>query len=190
MKAAVIGGSFDPVHNGHLYIGEELRKQRNYEKIFYIPTFIPPHKQNKTKVSPLHRLEMLSRALKESEGSILDCEILRGGVSYTLDTINFLFNTLPITGKIGLVIGDDLVPGFKKWYRWQDLITKVDIIVAHRISDSEIPFDVPHSYLSNLILPLSSETIRKRIEEDKAFRYLVPEAVYHYISDYGLYKDE
>lgn len=189
MRTILIGGSFNPVHNGHLYIGEEVRKQLNYEQILYVPSFIPPHKENASTVTPFQRIGMLSLALDENEGDILDCEIERGGVSYTIDTVKYLYKTNTVTGKIGLVIGDDLVEGFKKWYRWEDLISMVDLYVVHRKFKKEVDFDIPHSYLKNLMLPLSSADIRKRISAGKAYRYLVPERVYFYIKKHGLYRE-
>ncbi len=188
MKTAVIGGTFNPVHNGHLYIGEEIRIQGNYERVFYIPSHIPPHKQNVSSVAPVRRMEMLSLALEKNEGIVLDCEMTRGGISYTIDTIQFLYENYSISGKIGLVIGDDLVKGFKNWFKWRDLVSMVDLLVVHRNFKDDIKFDVPHRYFSNLMLPFSSENIRKRISEGKAFRHLVPESVYFYIKKYGLYR--
>ncbi len=190
MKTVLIGGSFNPVHNGHLYIGEEVRKQLNYEKILYVPTFIPPHKESVSAVTPLQRLEMLFLALDGNEGAVLDCEITRGGVSYTYDTVAYLYDTQAVTGKVGLVIGDDLLEGFTKWYRWKDLSSMVDLYVVHRKFRSEIHFEIPHVYLNNLMLPLSSGNIRKRIAQGRAFRYLVPERVYAYIEDHGLYREQ
>ena len=189
MRTILVGGSFNPVHNGHLYIGEEVRKQLNYEQVLYVPSFIPPHKENASTVTPFQRLEMLSLALDENEGDILDCEIVRGGISYTVDTVQYLYKTNAVTGKVGLVIGDDLVEGFKKWHRWEDLASMVDLFVVHRKFKKEVDFDIPHSYLKNLMLPLSSENIRKRISEGKAYRYLIPEPVYFYIKTHGLYRE-
>ncbi len=188
MRTILIGGTFNPVHNGHLYIGEEVRKQLHYEQILYVPSSIPPHKENTTAVTPLQRLEMLSLALGKNKGSVLDCEISRGGISYTVDTVQYLYKTADITGKIGLVIGDDLVEGFKKWHRWEELISMVDLYVVHRKFAAEVSLDIPHTYLENLVLPLSSEDIRKRIAGGEAFRYLVPEPVYFYIKRHGLYR--
>ena len=188
MRTVLVGGTFNPVHNGHLYIGEEVRKQLHYEQILYVPSSIPPHKENTTAVTPLQRLEMLSLALDKNEGNVLDSEIVRGGISYTVDTVQYLYKTADITGKIGLVIGDDLVEGFKKWHRWEELISMVDLYVVHRKFAAEVSLDIPHTYLENLVLPLSSEDIRKRIAGGKAFRYLVPEPVYFYIKRHGLYR--
>ena len=107
-----------------------------------------------------------------------------------MDTIEYLYKRYPITGKIGLIIGDDLVPGFPGWRRVEDLLKVVDIIVAYRLRREPFPYPVPITYVENLLIPISSSDIRKRVQEGKAFRYLVPEPVYEYICSQGLYRND
>ncbi len=189
MKTVVFGGTYNPVHNGHLYIGEEIRKQLGYERILFIPSNIPPHKAADRKTKAAHRIHMLEYALEKSPFSIEKCEIHRGGTSYTIDTIDFLRDKYRISDKIGLVIGDDLVDGFKKWHRWEELIEKVNLIIVHRNFKKEQTIDLPHRYLNNLLIPVSSREIRRRIRKGMAYRYLVPEKVYAYIVENQLYLD-
>lgn len=187
MKTVVIGGTYNPVHNGHLYIGEEIRKQLGYERILFVPSNIPPHKEADEKTPVIHRLKMLEYALEKSSFQIEKCEIERGGTSYTVDTVNYLKNKYSITGKPALVIGDDLIAGFKRWYRWEELVSKVDIVVVHRNYKKRLEFEIPHRYIDNLLIPVSSRDIRERVGKGYAYRYLVPERVYEYIEKNKLY---
>jgi len=187
MRTVILGGTFNPVHNGHLYIGEEIKKQCNYEQILYIPSSIPPHKNTTSSTTPSQRLHMLKLALEGNEAKVMDYEIKRGGVSYTLDTVKYLYRNFDITGTLGLVIGDDLLADFRKWYKWEELLRQIDLIVVHRNSEGEIFSDIPHRWIKNILLPLSSGEIRRRIKQKLAFRYLLPEEVFFYIKDHNLY---
>jgi len=189
VKTVVIGGTFNPVHIGHLYLAEEVRTQGGYERVIFVPSHIPAHKNPDYCTSPQHRLEMLSRAVKESDYIVVDdCEMRRGGISYTYDTILDLQQRYNIEGAPGLVIGDDLVEGLPKWKLWEELHEMVDLIIAHRLYTDKVPCSWPHTYIDNLVLPISSSAIRSRVEEGCVFRYLVPDEVYHYILTNGLYR--
>jgi len=189
MKAAVLGGTFDPVHIGHLYLAEEVLISYGYDHIFLIPTYSPPHKEQSGKINSQDRFFLLKTAVqKRDEFIVEDCELKREGVSYTIDTINYLLSNYPIQEKPGLVIGDDLIDGFKKWKSVDKLIKNCDILVAKRQWRNKREFDVPHRYIDNVILPISSTDIRRRIEEGMAYRYLVPDSVYEHIENKKLYK--
>ena len=187
MKTVVIGGTYNPVHNGHLYIGEEIKKQLGYERILFVPSNVPPHKAADEETASVHRIKMLEYALEKSSFQIEKCEIERGGTSYTIDTISYLTEKYDITGRPALVIGDDLVAGFKKWHRWEELVSKADLVVVHRNYREKLEFDLPHRYIDNLMIPVSSRDIRERVRKGYAYRYLIPEKVYEYIEENKLY---
>jgi nicotinate-nucleotide adenylyltransferase len=117
-----------------------------------------------------------------------DCEIRRRGTSYTMETIDYLSSAYPVEGRIGLIIGDDLIGGFQTWKMVDRLLSTVDIIVAHRESPESVTFPGKATFLENALLPISYSEIRKRVREKRAFRYLVPEAVYRCIERENLYK--
>ena len=190
MRAAVLGGTFDPVHMGHLYLAEETLRSLRYDRIFLIPAKVPPHKKESGKVSPEIRIHLLRKAVEgRKEFIVEDCEIKRDGTSYTVDTVKYLFSNYSIQGKLGLVIGDDLVGGFGNWRSVDDLIQMVDLVVAKRNFRNPVDFTYPHTYLDNLIIPISSTEIRNRIAEKKPYRYLIPENVYSVIQRDSLYID-
>jgi len=208
MRVAIIGGSFNPVHNGHLALADAVVKEFGYDKILFIPAFCSPDKKIYSGVSAKDRLTMLELAIKNNPSfEIETCELERKGISYTIDTINYLYkkynanihtNNMQkqvsadvLNGKIGLVIGDDLEKGFCNWKNAKLLAQKTDIIVAHRIMQSN-SFDstvveFEKKELSNAILPISSSGIRLAIQQKKAWRYFVPSDVYNYIEAKDLY---
>ena len=213
MKIAMLGGSFNPIHIGHLILADSVCKNLGYDKILFVPTAIPPHKELSCDIAASDRFEMTRLAVLgderfEAEG----CEIERGGVSYTYDTICFLEQKYAsvLTGKIGLVMGEDLIADYDKWYRASELAQKTDLILAVRPKDSELKaefqnsptekygkkpmqgvnrenFPFPHKIVENPRIELSSSEIRQKIAEDGAWRYLVSERVFEYIIERNLY---
>ncbi|OJF76543.1 MAG: nicotinate (nicotinamide) nucleotide adenylyltransferase [Treponema sp. CETP13] len=218
MKLAIIGGSFNPIHNGHLALADTVVKELGYDKVLFVPAFYPPHKELATiGVTNKDRLEMVKLAIMNNDAfQIETCEFDRQGVSYTIDTIDYLYkkygttsdksvNDSSIYGKIGLVVGDDLVNGFSAWKKAKLLAKKTDIIIAQRIMKTDDFGSVnpltqsissccnlnsetyPHVELKNAVLPISSAGIRASIHDDKAWRYLVSPSVYNYIKANNLY---
>ena len=218
MKIAVLGGSFNPIHLGHLALADEVCTQLGYDKVLFIPTHTPPHKQMNDAPRAERRLQMVQAACRHDKRFVAeDCEIKRQGVSYTYDTILYLQKKYEgkLTDKIGLVMGDDLLPGFHLWNHAKELSELCQIIIARRPSDKDTsrmsrhankavgdyantvapeqfaPEDDPllqnASQLDNPMLSISSTDIRYRIAEGKAFKFLVPPAVYDCILRRNLY---
>ncbi len=187
MRTIIIGGTFNPIHNGHLYISEELKLQLGYERVLFIPSNFQAHKSRSDLVSTTNRVKMINLALEDNTALIDLCEIDRGGVSYMVDTVKDIGSKFSISGKIGLFIGDDLISGMENWHNVDELLKLVDIVVAHRDSEEEYKTAIPHKYLDNVSIHISSSDIRRRIREGRAFRYLVPEKVYDYILKKDLY---
>lgn len=134
MKIAVYGGSFNPIHCGHLTIADETLRL-GYDKVLFVPTFIAPHKHLSASVSPASRLAMLEAAIGDNPRfEIEPCEIQRGGVSYTIDTIRFLLDKYRgrLEGKLGLLMGQEIAAEFYKWKEAEQLAAFCDIIIASR----------------------------------------------------------
>jgi nicotinate-nucleotide adenylyltransferase len=188
MKTLIIGGTFNPVHIGHLMLADEVRSAFGYGRVLFIPAYRPPHKTIESNSTAEQRLAMLRLATRDFPGAIVeDCELARGSVSYTIDTIEYILKNYDTEGAPGLVIGDDLVDGFSSWREPERIASSADLIVAHRLFRERQPFAYRHEYMDNFLLPLSSTDIRQRIMSGKPWRYLVPEAVYRYIDENHVY---
>lgn len=188
MRTAVLGGTYNPVHIGHIFLAEELLCEYGYERVLMIPSYKPPHKEIDGAIDGLVRCEMLRRGVAGYENILVDdIEIQRKGYSYSIDTVRALREKYECTGKIGFVIGDDLLEGFSRWKSPDELAAEVDLLVAHRTTEDRCSFTYPHRYISNKLFVLSSSEIRRRVAKGMAYRQLVTEGVYQYIKEKGLY---
>ncbi|MDR2070986.1 MAG: nicotinate (nicotinamide) nucleotide adenylyltransferase [Treponema sp.] len=188
MKLAILGGSFNPVHLGHLWLADAALSVLGYDRIILVPAFISPFKPGARETSPADRLDMLAASIPGDPRIIVDnCEIKRGGVSYTIDTIADIRRRYCPAGKPGLIIGDDLVPAFSQWRRAEDIAAETDIIIAHRESAEPAAFPYPCTPLNNAIMELSSAAVRERIQNGEPWRSLVPQGARFIIEDRRLY---
>ena len=188
VRAVILGGTFNPVHYGHLFVADEVRSAFGYDVAILVPAYQPVHKNLAPILAPAHRLEMLRRAVAGREGFIVDgSEIERSGPSYSIDTVLEMIPRHGIVGKPGFVIGDDLVAGFPTWKNVERLAQVVDLIVARRTLAGPVRLKYPHRTVMNSILPISSSEIRERIAEGRSVRFLLPDAVLDYIREQGLY---
>lgn len=192
MKIAILGGTFDPPHLGHLILADTVITNHNYDKVIFIPAKIPPHKSISGKVSNEDRLNMLKLSIEDDERFLLDeYELNNEGVSYTINTLNYLYNNYNIEGKIGLIIGADLVRDFDKWREPEKIAEISNITVVNREDDKNLYKEHIDKYNIKVIMApridISSSLIRNRIKENKGFRYFVTNKVYKYIKEKKLY---
>lgn len=196
---ALFGGSFDPVHLGHLYLIHTVYNNTRYKKFILVPVATNNFKRYKTPTHPKDRLEMLRIATEEYKKLypedcniqfvIEDCEIRRGGVSYTYDTVKTIYQKYEFDGKLGLVMGDDLISSLKKWYRFNDFINDVNLVVCRREKNKvDIPKEVEFDYVTNEIMVDASSTIRNLVNENKNFSALLSKGVYEYVKKNRLYQ--
>jgi nicotinate-nucleotide adenylyltransferase len=191
MKFAILGGSFNPVHIGHLILADTALAALGYDRIILVPAHTSPFKTGAQGASPRDRLDMLIASIPaDPRFSIDDCEIRREGVSFTIDTIKDIIERYRPEGKPGLILGDDLARDFDKWRSADEIAALADIIIAHRLSTEIIPFPYPCKQLDNEIISLSSGDVRDRIEKGDAWTYLVPPGARFIIQDRRLYDPE
>ena len=208
MKLAILGGSFNPVHIGHLFLADAVFTGLGYDRIILIPAFQSPLKLDAELASAADRIEMLSASIAGDHRLFIDdCEIEREGVSYTVDTLKEIITRYEPEGKPGLIIGDDLASTFHKWRNPEEIAELADIIVARRLPvlpsdaphppDAQHPPDAPHSLsarfpyphkiLDNEVINVSSRLVREKISRGDAWRYLVPAGARYIIEDRQLY---
>jgi nicotinate-nucleotide adenylyltransferase len=188
MKIAILGGTFNPIHIGHLILAEEAREKLGLERIIFVPAYLPPHKDNSHIAEALHRYSMVKLAIKKNNYfSVSDIEIKRDGRSYTIDTVREFKRTYP-DDDLYFIIGSDLLKYLDDWKDLDEIIKMVKFVVATRPGYllEKIPSHI--ATLPIRAVDISGFEIRKAIEEDKSFRYLVPEAVFNYIGKHRLYK--
>jgi nicotinate-nucleotide adenylyltransferase len=191
MKIGIFGGSFDPVHNGHLITAVAVKEIRGLDKIIFIPSFIAPHKIGRESTSPMHRIEMLKWAINGIPFfGYSDYEINKQGISYTIDTIKYLKND---HDDIELIIGYDNLLDFKSWKDPDELLNLVKLVVLKRKIESEtIQKDKYYNAAEIINTPtvdISGTDIRERVRKKLPINFLVPEAVMEYIYRFNLYED-
>jgi nicotinate-nucleotide adenylyltransferase len=188
VKAVILGGTFNPVHFGHLFIAEEAREALGYDVAVLVPSNRPVHKDPAPILDVKLRLEMLRLAVAGSPCFIVDdCDAARGGPSYSIETVRDIVRRLPLAGKPGFVIGDDLCESFHLWKEPEALAREADLIVARRHSPWSVDFPYPHRTVQNTILPISSSEIRQRLAAKRGIRFLLPDAVADFIRANSLY---
>ncbi|MCZ9878369.1 nicotinate (nicotinamide) nucleotide adenylyltransferase [Brachyspira hyodysenteriae] len=192
MRIAILGGTFDPPHLGHLILADTVITNCDYDKVIFIPAKIPPHKNISGEASNEDRLNMLKLSIENDERFLLDeYELNNDGVSYTINTLNYLYKNYDIEGKIGLIIGADLVKDFDKWREPEKISEISNITVVNREEDKNLYKENIDKYNIKVIMApridISSSLIRNRIKEKKGFRYFVKEKVYDYILSKNLY---
>ena len=190
MRVALLGGTFNPVHIGHLYIAQCALEELGYDRIYFVPTSKPAHKEVEVEVGPRVRARMVELAVGRNPGfGCDDSEVCRGGTSYTIDTVRQLEERYRPEGRFGVLIGDDLLQGFPCWKEAERLAEAADLVVFHRNSIERVPFGYRHVYLNNMIVSVSSTEVRQSVRLGRTIRYLVPEPVRLFIERHGLYRD-
>jgi nicotinate-nucleotide adenylyltransferase len=185
MKIGILGGTFNPPHIGHLILAQEVAQKLALDKIFFIPTNIPPHKESHN-VNAHDRLTMVKLAIKGDERfEALDLEIRRGGVSYTIDTVRALKAKLP-RAVFYLIVGSDLANDFPTWKYFENLKKAVNIVVAKRRA---YPLKKRNRFIVVDIVQMgiASSYIRGLIRKGFSIKYLVPDKVARYIKKRKLY---
>lgn len=186
-QIGLLGGNFNPVHNAHLTITDQVRQQLGLDEVLLMPEYQPPHVDKKTTISEKHRLRMLELAVRDIDGlGIETIELERKGISYTYDTMKLLTEKNPDVDYY-FIIGADMVAYLPKWHRISELIQMVQFVGVQRpkykagTSYPVIWVDVP-------LLDISSSLIRRQLEEGKKPNFLLPQAVLDYIEKEGLYR--
>lgn len=184
----IYGGSFDPVHLGHIITSRILYEKRDLEKIIFVPNRISPLKQNKMATPVDHRFNMLKLALESfSYCEVSDYEILKSGISYTYDTVCHFKN---MYDKIELIIGYDNLILFEQWHKPDDILEMVKLVVMKRKIDKEQArnrFFDRSEIIDTPTIEISSTEIRERVKNNLSIEYLVPKKVKEYISENRLY---
>ncbi|MFO8043144.1 MAG: nicotinate-nucleotide adenylyltransferase [Alkalispirochaeta sp.] len=195
MSAAELffGGSFDPIHLGHLFAAQEAATEVGASSVMVVPTGRNPLKPDATAASAAHRLEMVRQATADNPlFTVSDIEVTREEASYTEATVRALIATGGLVPRPGMIIGDDLLRELSRWRNYRSLLSMVRLVVVSRHGiDAEAfpPEAAPDTVvLENPEIPVSSSTVRSRLRHGRSVRYLVPDTVYEYINRNQLYQ--
>lgn len=218
MGIALFGGSFNPIHMGHISFAQEAIKLPSVSDIYFIPAFVSPFKEGEEAAAPEARLEMVTFAVESFEHfRVLDIEIRRGGKSFTIDTVKEIMEFFP-EEEISLMIGEDAFKDIEKWYEADELLKMVDLIIMVRPGGigeaNNVPFGglaqlvesmsgfcydenskvITSSYGRDVVLitenlsDVSSTSVREKVRNGRPVDELVPKKVAKYIKANCLYK--
>ncbi|HWU83200.1 MAG TPA: nicotinate-nucleotide adenylyltransferase [Methylophilaceae bacterium] len=208
----VLGGTFDPIHFGHLRMAQELAEAVHLDEVLFVPAAIPPHRQQPA-TSAQHRAAMVAIAIQDNPRFRLDMrELLREGASYTIDTLQSLRMELGEDTSITLLLGSDAFLGLPGWHHWQELLDLAHLVVAHRPSaplvqekmhpqlqtlykerlteDAQVlaQMRAGHLFMQHITpLDISATHIRGCFRNAESPRYLLPDSVIDYILKETLY---
>ncbi|MEI6890966.1 MAG: nicotinate-nucleotide adenylyltransferase [Pontiella sp.] len=200
-RIGIFGGTFDPVHVGHLVIAQDAAEQLGLSEIIFIPAAIPPHKQHVQQSSAEHRLSMLDVALEgDVRFNVSDIEARRGGVSYTFDTICEVKSNQSDIDLV-LIVGSDTLIDLHNWYKIDELLGLCEVASFRRPGDGDLKqieqkVNLPEHYKKQVLknsfeshmIGISSTEVRMRVAEGLSIKYLVPPEVETYIFEQSLYR--
>ncbi len=202
---AIFGGTFNPIHFGHLIVAEEIRAKYNLDKIIFVPNHLPPHKEPSDLIEAKLRLTMVNLATVSNPCfEVSDYEIEKGGKSFTIDTIKHFRQLYGTKNNIYFIVGADMLSEITSWKNVEELLKICRFIAVPRPGyditkifnqnylGSE-NFDIATELLENVLIEnivtsdISSSSIRQRVREWKSIKYFVPEPVEQFIHNQQLY---
>jgi nicotinate-nucleotide adenylyltransferase len=211
MRIGLFGGSFNPIHLGHLRAAEEDREMMGLDLVYFVPAASPPHKPPIGLAPPEHRLQMVRLATKGNRFFMVsDVEVRRSGSSFTIDTVRYFRSTMRSQPELYLIMGGDQFAELDTWKEADELTSLCNIIVHTRLNEKECGTEIPVAVLKrfgyvennniyahpsghtlNLVattfFPISATAIRRKLAIGESIRYLVPTDVADYIERHAPY---
>lgn len=198
-RIGVFGGSFDPVHIGHLIIAQDALEQLELDRVIFVPAAISPHKRHRQPTEGRHRFRMLELATENNlRFEVSDIELSRGGVSYTIDTLEQVQADCP-GARLFFIVGLDSLRELHRWHRFEDILACCTLVPLGRGGEDpsviaelcQLPDLWKNQVLDRLIriheVEVSATEIRMRIAEGLSIQTLVPSGVEMYIAEHNLY---
>jgi nicotinate-nucleotide adenylyltransferase len=198
MKIGLYGGTFDPIHKGHLHLAKQVQEHHGLDRVLWVPALSPPHKPGKQISSFEHRCTMLELAIRSEnlqEHVVSHLEAERPGPSYTVDTLALLKQQYP-HGTFFLLMGSDMSATFSSWYKWEQILSwATPVILVRKGMEATLDPELPHKYATLMqqsilpveTVPISSTQIREATQQGKSLSNLVSPEVETYIQEMGLY---
>lgn len=187
-RVGLMGGTFNPIHNGHLVVAEQVASQLGLDKVVFLPDNLPPHVDHKETISAKDRVNMVRLGIADNENFELNTmEIDRGGVSYTYDTVKELKQRHP-EADYYFILGGDMVEYLPKWNRIEQLAKMVKFVGVKR-TGTKMQSQYPILWVDVPTIDISSTLIRSKVKQGCSIKYLVPDLVAEYIKKEGLYRE-
>lgn len=201
MRVGILGGTFDPIHLGHLIIAEEARVQMDLDSVVFVPAGRPWLKEHEPIAPAKHRLEMVRLAMELNPSfSCSSLEVEHEGISYTVDTLEGMRQTLPSGAEMFFIIGADSLREFHRWRHPERILKLATLVTAVRPGYEENPVEELERdmrgasrrvvLLEGPLVEISSTEIRRRVAGGRSIRGLVPREVEEYVKSNGLYRTE
>lgn len=188
MKIGILGGTFNPIHYGHLILGEQVCGQLGLRKVIFVPSYISPHKSAHRMTLSQHRFRMVELAVKENPHfCVSDIEIKRKGKSYTVDTLKQIKQQYS-HAELFFICGSDLVSELPSWKNLDKILKMAKFVLAKRPGFGKRLTGKSFLRINVAQVDISSSLIRSLVEKDKSIRYLTPDSVVEYIEQNKLYK--
>ncbi|MDD5292211.1 MAG: nicotinate-nucleotide adenylyltransferase [Candidatus Omnitrophica bacterium] len=188
MRIGIFGGTFNPIHFGHLVLAQQAYEKLNLDKVIFIPSFYPPHKKDCSIVSASHRYNMVKLAIKGNPRfEISDIEIKRKGRSFLIDTLRQLKKIYP-KATLFFISGSDVSGQIRRWKSIDEILSLAKFVLAKRPGYRLKKSNRNIAMISITELDISSSMVRKKIKAGQSIRYLMPLRIYRYIKEKGLYQ--
>ncbi len=191
MRVGMLGGTFNPIHMGHLVLAEECRRRFQLDKVVFIPAHIPPHKEVECGVSAAGRLSMVRLALESEDNcEVSTYEVDKKEVSYSIDTVKHFKEKYGQGAELFFLTGSDWAEDLATWKNIDEILDLITFVIASRPGGSEekSPYEDKITRITIPALDISSSNIRDRIKKREPVETLVPGSVAQYIRNKGLYR--
>jgi nicotinate-nucleotide adenylyltransferase len=201
MRIGIFGGSFDPIHQGHLILAEACREQVELDQVWFMPCAVQPHKNSGARATDRQRVEMIELAIAGHDGfSLSKIEIERGGTSYTVDTLKQIRESNS-EDQLFLLMGDDSLESFESWREPKTICELAVPVIVNRPGSGKVDLSVLQQYVNERrfelfqsstvqspMIEISSSNIRSSVADEKSIRYQIPRSVQKYIEINALYR--
>ena len=187
MRVGILGGTFDPIHIGHLIAASSVYEALNLDSVVFIPAGDPWQKRDRDLSPGQQRLEMVKLATEnDARFQVSDVEIARSGPTYAVDTVRE-WQRLNPSDELFWIVGSDALSGIPSWHEWEAFVSEVTIVAVNRVGQNDsVPFDFVSVDMPEV--RISATELRDRFTNGLDTQYLVPKNVSQYISDQGLYQ--
>lgn len=187
-RVGILGGTFNPIHIGHLSIAHVAYEKLQLDKVVLVPSYLPPHKTSKNVISAHHRYQLVVQAIEGNPSfEVSDFEIKKEGKSYSIDTVRYLRDQYPKGTKLYFIIGYDSLATLDTWKDIDEILKIVTFVVVNRPGFGKIQSSIKTRVITMPGIDVSSSYVRRCLSSGHPAKYFLPEKVLTYINEHRLY---